>query len=659
MLFKGKGFTFKAIKPLNMKSSILLAALLITLTSGAQLRLSSVFSDHMVMQRDRSNAIWGWTDPGKEVKVECKGKTYPTYADAQGRWTVYLEPIQAGETIQLNVVSGEKSLQVKDIIGGEVWLCSGQSNMEWRMDMLHGTYDQEMQTARHPQIRFMTVNKSLATTPVEDADIQTPWAAIEPGTTGQCSAVAYWFAKKLHQELKVPIGLVVTSWGGTPAEAWTSYEGLYSFPHYLDIYQNKIRPLDLNGLSQKKKELFQQFTEQIQASAETVRAAMQPGYADDQWKETTVPGPWEEKGHPNLDGVVAYRLSFTVREADAGKSAVLNMPAIDDIDSTFINGVFLGTTAIWDKPRTYSIPAGVLKAGTNVLAVRVQDNQGGGGFASVPALFYVKLGDQQIPLSGKARYKIFAELKDITSGYGAIEYQPSVLYNAMIAPLMPLQFNGVIWYQGESNANTPQQSVEYRNLFPALIRSWRNKAGRDFPFLFVQLSSFGPVKQQPGESNWGLLRESQTQTLALPNTGMAVSIDVGDPGDIHPVRKKEVGERLAGEALRIAYQQRNRVSRGPMAGPIQFQGNKVIISFTSTGKGLVAKGGPLRSFAVAGADQKFYWAQGTIQGNQVILTCPQVSKPVAVRYAWADSPIDANLFNKEGWPAVPFRSDTW
>ena len=329
------------------------------------------------------------------------------------------------------------------------------------------------------------------------------------------------------------------------------------------------------------------------------------------------------------------------------------------MDSTYVNGTYIGTTDSWDKPRRYTIPPGVLKAGLNLVAVRVQDNQGGGGFAAVPDQLYVSIGEKRISLAGKAKYAVIAELKDLTAGHGAIEHQPAVLYNAMIAPLMKLRFRGVIWYQGESNADDAAEALEYRKLFPAMIRDWRKQARYDFPFLFVQLASFGAVKALPGESNWALLREAQLKALQLPRTGMAMALDLGNPLDIHPVKKREVGERLAGEAMRVAYGQKSRISRGPQFNGMMIRGHEIRLRFRYAGKGLVARGGPLKQFAVAGTDRKFHWATAVIRNNQVVLTCKEVPHPVAVRYAWADSPVDANLYNAEGFPASPFRTDRW
>lgn len=638
---------------------LLISCTLMVRFSAAQVQLPAFFSSHMVLQQNQPCRVWGKALPEQAVEADYLGSTYYTYADKQGNWSLFLKPAPGGKSGVLTVKSGTQTIRLDDVVTGEVWICSGQSNMEWRMDMLPSVYPEELKSARNDQLRFMTVNKWLAATAATDVEVQNNWASVTPATVGNCSAAAYWFGKKLQAQLGVPVGLIVSSWGGTPAQAWTSFEGLSAFPHYVQTYREKIRPMNLNNLSVQKKELYQRFLEEVKNTGAFAQQAMQPGFDDSQWKEMALPRPWEELGFPALDGIVAYRIYFNVAAADAGKPAILNTPGIDDMDSTWINGRFIGTTDQWNKPRTYTIPAGVLKAGLNLLAVRVQDNQGGGGFAAVPDKFHVRIGDTQIPLQGNAKYKIIAELKDLTAGYGAVEHQPAVLFNAMIAPLLPLQFKGVIWYQGESNADTKAAAIEYRGLFPAMIRDWRYRAGRDFPFLFVQLAAFGPLKTVPDESNWAFLREAQLNTLQLPNTGMAVATDIGNPQDIHPVRKKEVGDRLADEAMRVAYGKINLPSSGPQFTYAVRKGNQLKVQFTHTGGGLVARGGPLKHFAVAGADKKFYWATAVIKGSQVVLTCKQVPLPVAVRYAWADSPVDANLYNAEGYPASPFRSDDW
>jgi sialate O-acetylesterase len=627
---------------------------------NAQLRLPALFADNMVLQQNKVNRIWGWADPGQLVQVDFLEKNYPAYADATGNWSVFLDPVAAGKTGTMLVWAGEKEFEFKNVAIGEVWVCSGQSNMEWRMDMLKETYPQELKTAKNDNIRFMVVEKTLATSPQNDLPVSTKWTEVTPESVGACSAVAYWYAKQLQKELKVPIGLIVTAWGGTPAQSWTSFEGLHDFSKYTQNFIDKIHPLKLEDMSRKLQEGREAFRRSLEAKADYMKQLVQPGFDDSQWKEMYLPKPWEAQGFPGLDGIVTYRLSFNVGAADAGKAAELDMPAIDDIDSTYINGFFIGTTRQWDALRKYKIPAGVLKEGKNILVIKVQDDQGGGGLSDGAVKFAVTTGTGTIELKGNARYDIIAVLPDLTGGFGALQQQPAVLYNAMIAPLLPLSIQGAIWYQGESNADNKADAIEYKKLFPAMIRDWRQRWGQgEFPFLFVQLASFGAVQSQPADANWGYLREAQSSTLSLPNTGMAVATDIGNPMNIHPVQKQEVGDRLAAEAMRVVYGKPALPSTGPQFSSFKIKGNQVTLDFKNTGKGLLAKAGPLKQFAVAGADKKFYWAEAVIVGRQIIVTCKQVPKPVAVRYAWANSPVDANLYNKEGFPASPFRTDRW
>lgn len=643
-----------------MKNILLLAAFLYTGTVSAQLRLPAFFADNMVLQQKKVNRIWGWASPGQLVQVDFLEKNYPAYADANGNWSVFLEAAAAGKTGTMLVWAGEKEFEFKNVVFGEVWVCSGQSNMEWRMDMLKETYPQELKTARNDNIRFMVVEKTLATSPQKDLPVSTKWTPVTPETVGACSAVAYWYAKKLQKELNVPVGLIVTAWGGTPAQSWTSFEGLHDFSGYRQNFIDNIHPLKLEDMSRKLQEGRDAFRRTVDAKADYMKQLVQPGFDDSQWKEMYLPKPWEAQGFPALDGIVAFRLSFNVTAGEAGKEATLNMPAIDDIDSTYINGTFIGTMSQWDALRTYKIPAGILKEGKNILVIKVRDDQGGGGLSDGAVKFSITTGSRIIELKGNARFDIIAVLPDLTGGYGALEHQPAVLYNAMIAPLLPLSIQGAIWYQGESNADNKADAIEYNKLFPAMIQDWRQRWGQgEFPFLFVQLATFGAIQSQPADANWGYLREAQSATLSLPNTGMAVTTDIGNPLNIHPVQKQEVGDRLAAEAMRVVYGKTSLPSTGPQFSSFKIKGNQVILDFKNTGKGLLAKAGSLKQFAVAGADKKFYWAEAVIVGRQIIVTCKQVPNPVAIRYAWANSPVDANLYNKEGFPASPFRTDRW
>jgi len=643
-----------------MKPVLFFISLLITELSIAQLKLPSFFSDNMVMQQQKTNRIWGWANPGELVSVEFNKNTYKSFANDKGEWQVFTEPANAGSAGSMTVKSGNQKIQFNNILLGEVWVCSGQSNMEWKMNMLGNTYTDEIKSAENDQIRFVVFNKSFSNTPQHNVTLEKKWSTINPANTGDCSAVAYWYAKKLYQELKVPIGLVITAWGGTPAEAWTSFEGLSAFPNYTNTFVEKIQPLKLNDINRQTQLLLEKFQQSILQSAGLMKEFIKPEFDDSKWPEMYLPKHWELQGFPNMDGIVAYRVHFQLTDAQIKDDAVLNLPAIDDKDSTFINGVLVGTNGQWDALRKYKVPLGVLRSGDNVLVIKVQDDGGGGGIDALDDRFNLVINQQTIPLKGNAKYTIIAAKEDAVGGIGNIQNQPAVLFNGMIAPILPLSFRGAIWYQGESNADNKDRSVEYNTLFPAMIKDWRNQFTQgDFPFLFVQLSSFGPLKNEPAESNWALLREAQTNTLQLSNTGMAVTIDVGNPQNIHPVLKKEVGDRLAAIALKSTYHTNSLIASGPYFKSAQFNKNQVILSFTNADNGLSIKGKSLKHFAIAGADKKFIWSDATIQGNKIIVTHKTIAQPKAIRYAWSDSPINANLFNKEGYPAVPFRTDNW
>jgi sialate O-acetylesterase len=640
-----------------MKTIVLVLLLAFTQQLTAQLKLPAFFTDGMVLQQKKVNRVWGWAKAQQLVKVNFKEKTYPAYANINGEWQVLLDAAVAGNAGTITVSAEGEKIVLNNILVGEVWVCGGQSNMEWVMKQCPEIYKEELATANNDQIRFVVVDHGMANTPKQDVRLMKKWTPITPATVGDCSAVAYWYAKKLYKELKVPIGLVVSSWGGTFAESWTSFEGLHDFPNYTQTFIEKIKPLDLENTDKQMKLLREKYQQSINEKTGFVQEVVKPDFDDSKWEEMYLPKQWEVQGYPALDGIAMYRVAFNIAAADAGKEAVLNMPAIDDMDSTYINGVFIGSINQWDALRKYTIPAGLLKAGKNILAIKVQDDGGGGGLGPLEEKFNVTIQQKIIPLAGKARFNIIAELEDITGGHGVLFHQPVVLYNAMIAPLQQLSIRGAIWYQGESNA---ENAKEYQTLFPAMINDWRNRWGQgDFPFLFVQLSSFGTIVQQPSQSNWAELREAQTMTLALPNTAMAVTLDIGEPGNIHPQKKKEVGERLAAGALKIVYGQSKLVSSGPSLKGFKMEGNQIVLQLKDIGNGLLAKGGKLKQFCIAGADKKFVWAAAVIRGNEIIVSSKLIQKPVAVRYAWADSPVGANLYNKEGFPAGSFRTDNW
>ncbi len=624
----------------------------------AQLKLPSIIADHMVLQQGKPVTVWGWNTPGEKVVVQFRNKTYTSVTNKKGEWQCTLPVMKAGTAGDMIITAKDQTQAVQDILVGEVWVCSGQSNMEWLMSQLPEDMKTETKSCRNDQIRYLTVKRGFDKVLRNDAVLLNSWRPIDSITLGDCSSVAYYFARKLYERLKVPIGLLVTSWGGTPAQSWTDTATIHSsFPGYYTTYTKDILPLDFNSLEEQARRNNELYKREEAASSVAMREYRAEEFNDSGWVNYQLLKFWEGQGYQNVDGVAAIRFSFTLTADQLNGKAVLYMPAIDDVDSTWVNGQFVGTTRVWNEPRKYEFPASVLKPGRNTVAIWVLDTGGAGGMFNEPDGLFLELGGKKIPLSPNAKFKLLASMKPLSGNvvYSALQNQPSLLFNAMIHPLLKYGIRGTIWYQGESNV---AQFVEYRSLFPAMIRGWRkNWKQGDFPFLFVQLASFNPSGVEPDTSSWAGLREAQTMTLRLPNTGMAVTTDVGDQKDIHPLRKRPVGERLALNAFKLAYGFRNEVNAGPVFVSAENKDNKLLLSFTNKGSGLIIKGDKLEGFTVAGSDKRFVSADAVLAGDKVWVSSAAVKKPVYVRYAWANAPLSANLFNKEGLPAVPFRTD--
>lgn len=530
--------------------------------------------------------------------------------------------------------------------------------MEWPLSAAANAKT-EIPVANFPNIRQLLVKKDLSLTPKDN--IEGSWSVCTPATAPQFTAVGYFFARQLQKELNVPIGLINTSWGGTHSETWTSREAMNQ--------NTELRSVAAK-LPATSEEVIQRGSARTQALLNAQQGGL-PTAAEEQtwggltvddkgWKTMNQPGDWEWSGLPTLDGVVWFRQDVVVPEGANLQKITLYMDSVDDNDSTFINGQFVGSTR-GGKPRAYAIPDGLLKPGRNAVAIRVTDTGGSGGLMGRPEQLKLAGDGFAIPLAGQWKYRV-ANVFSSSFKPGPNTYATQ-LFNAMLYPLIPYAIEGAIWYQGESNAG---RAYQYRRTFPLMIQDWRRHWGYDFPFLFVQLASFNASNGDSRHgSNWAELREAQTMTLQLPNTGMAVASDIGERTDIHPRNKLDVGNRLAAEAMRVAYHQSgentSEASRGPMLDKMTVAGNKATITFRNVGSGLMAKDkyGYLRGFEVAGADKKFYYAKAEIQGNSVVVHADSVTTPVAVRYGWADDNGDVNLYNQENFPAVPFRTDTW
>lgn len=629
---------------------------LVSLTAKAQLRVPSLISDGMVLQRDTPLTIWGWAAPGEKITVHLNRKAYKTTTDASGKWQVKLPALKAGGPFTMDI-AGNTQLSIKDILIGDVWFCSGQSNMVHQLNIHDVTYANEIATANYPQIRQFWVPK-LTSLQGPQSDVPNgQWKKAVGQDVRPFSAVAYFFAKKIHQQYTIPVGIINASVGGTPIEAWISESGLTEFSALeATVAQNKDTSY-VNGLTRRQLAMPRP-APPVDLGMAGATKWYDPAYVPKGWRPINVPGYWEDQGVKDLNGIVWYRREIDIPAAMVGKPATVFLGRIVDADELYVNGKSVGRTTYLYPQRRYKLPADVLKAGKNVLVVRVTNNGGKGGF--VPDKPYsLFAGTDTVDLKGTWQYKVGVAFRPIEGGNFAggisAQNQPTALYNAMVAPEIKYAIKGFCWYQGESNAGRP---AEYAQLLPALIADWRAKWQQGtLPFLYVQLPGFMDYSYQPSESGWAVLRESQLSALSVPNTAMAVAIDLGEWNDIHPDNKKDVGERLALAALKTAYHE-NIVASGPLYQSANVDGNKITISFTNVGSGLTTRDDDAPGdFAIAGADKKFVWAKTRIAGNTVVVWSDDVPNPQFVRYAWADNPVNANLINKEGLPASPFRTD--
>ncbi|HET7456028.1 MAG TPA: sialate O-acetylesterase, partial [Gemmatimonadaceae bacterium] len=604
----------------------------------SELRLSRIVGDGMVMQRSVAVPVWGWAPPGDRVAVTFDGKRYAARADAAGSWKVTLPAMTAGGPHEMTVADAARTIAVHDILVGDVWVCSGQSNMEFAV-AASSDGAAAIAAANDPQIRHFKVPNSYADRP--EADLAGgSWEKADPQHVGGFTAVGYFFARDLRRHVKVPIGLINTSWGGSRIEPWMSAEALH------------LAPVSLDSVMRAEQEYQRRAAESIRAklggTLPTVDAGLVDGRAvwadpsldEASWATINVPGAWEQQGYEGMDGVAWYRTSFDLTDAEARGGVTLGLGQIDDSDVSWVNGHEVGRMEnAWNRPRVYAVPAAALRAGRNVIAVRVQDNGGGGGVLGAGSELYVDVNGAKRPLAGAWKFKVGAV--SMTPDGQHINKVPTLLYNKMVHPLLPYPIKGALWYQGESNADNYADAVAYRPLLANMIRDWRSRwHSGAFPFLWVQLPNFMAADSAPVlASNWAAIRESQSAALALPKTGQAVVIDLGEADDIHPKNKADVGARLALVARTVAYGEKGVASSGPTYRRSTIANGRVTVDFDHVGGGLTARGGDaVRGFAIAGADRHFVWADARIEKGRVVVWSDRVPKPVAVRYAWANNP---------------------
>lgn len=637
----------------SKRALLLLLLLCLSAVAHSQVKLPRLISDGMVLQRDAETKVWGWAAPEEKVTLTFRKSKYTATAGKDGKWQITLPRQKAGGPYQMTFAASNE-VTVKDILFGDVWVCAGQSNMELTMERVQDKYADLLAQANYPDIRqFEVPDKYDFKHPKADV-AGGSWQAATPQNILKFSAAGFFFAKNIHDKYKVPVGLINTALGGSPAEAWISEAALKEFPSYYKEAQEFKNDALIDSIEAKDKALSNQWYAQLdQRDAGLRQNWAAADFNDKDWSRMSLPGYWADGELGRVNGAVWFRKEINVPKSMAGIPAKLLLGRIVDADEVYINGKKVGNTTYQYPPRRYILAADVLKAGKNTIAVRVVSNAGSGGF--VPDKPYELLaGNQSIDLKGEWKYKLGAQMQP-APGQTFVRWKPVGLYNAMVAPLTSYRIKGVLWYQGESNTSHP---ADYAPLMSTLIADWRAqwKQG-SFPFIFVQLANFMEPKHAPEESNWAALRQAQLETLAVPNTGMAVAIDAGEWNDIHPLNKRAIGDRLALQARKLAYNEKNLVAAGPVLQSVQGRGNKLILTFTNTGTGLTTPDNkPLKHFAIAGKDNKYVWANAEIQGDKVVVWSAEVANPVAVRYAWADNPEGANLYNKEGLPASPFEA---
>ncbi|AWK04696.1 sialate O-acetylesterase [Flavobacterium crocinum] len=630
---------------------IILLTFLISFGINAQIKLPRLISDGMILQRDTKTNIWGWASANENIELDFKGKKYKTITAEDGKWTIQLPSQKAGGPYEMTL-KGNNTVVLKNILFGDVWLCSGQSNMELSMDRLKDKYKEVIAKSENSKIRQFLVPDEYYFEKERNDFSSGSWVEANPQNVLQFTGVGYFFALEIYEKYKVPIGLINSALGGSPAESWINEEGIKKFPEYyqefLKFKDGKLeKEIDAND-----RKVSSDWYKLLNETDLGLKNKWRNSLVISDWKTMNIPGYWADGELGNTNGSVWFKKQFTLDKIKESQAKII-LGRIVDADSVFVNGNFVGTTSYQYPPRIYSFNANILKEGKNEITIRVINNSGRGGFVTDKP-YELIIGDKTIDLKGSWNYKLGSKMQPLP-GQTFVRWKPVGLYNAMIAPIKNYPLKGVLWYQGEANTRKP---MEYTVLMETLINTWRTEFKQEkLPFLLVQLPNFMESKPEPTESNWAVLRQQQSGVLEVPNTGMAVAIDLGEWNDIHPLNKLDVGKRLALQAEKLVYGEKKLIASGPVFKSLEKKEEQLILSFDTIGTGLISKGGDtLNGFAIAGADGKFVWAKATIEGDKVIVWNNDIQNPVKVRYAWADNPSNANLFNKEDLPASPFEA---
>lgn len=615
--------------------------------------VSAIFGDNMVLQRGKADTIWGWSRPGEPVHVEIAGEAVAGVAGPDGRWHLKLVPPATGGPYTMKVSDGRRTVEFRDVLVGDVWICGGQSNMELPLRFTDNAAEIAKQ-ANYPHIRYFTVAAHTAYRRTHA--LQGAWKVVSPQTAAELSAVAFYFGRRLEHETHVPLGLVVDAVGGSAGESWASAGALRPLHDY-DVPLAKLAEFAGQGLPAYGDYIMPWYDRYDIGLREKWYS---PDYRASGWQSVHLPGGFAELGVPVTPAVAWFRKDITLARPLPKGPTLISLGEVQRMDSVYVNGTLVGASAWVEHPRVYYIPADVLKQGRNLIAIRIFKTDPHGGFLGRPSDLRLTLADHRvIALAGVWQGRISVDARPphpMPLHFANWPVMPAVLYNGMLAPVAPLSITGAIWYQGEQNS---PRGYEYRRLLPAVIASWRALFGQgDFPFYIVQLPAFGPRSPTPTDDGWADIRESQAIVAAtVPHSCLAVSIDTGDPDSLHPGNKQPVGDRLARCALALHYG-RHVVYSGPTVLAVDRLAHAVRLRFEHADGGLVAKGGKLEGFSIAGPDRKWHWAKARIQGDALIVSSPEVPHPTQVRYAWQSDP-RATLFNGAGLPAAPFRTDTW
>ena len=639
---------------MNKHSKVLFAlGLLLAISADvfAKVKLPQVFGSNMVLQRNKPITLWGWADAGEKITANFKGSSYTAQANEQGKWQIEMKAAPAGGPYTLKI----NELNLENILLGDVFLCSGQSNMAFMLMKADGG-EKDVENSTNQNIRVFNVARDIEFQPLEDLTKKTPWQIAGPASVGKFSAVAYYMGRKLQKELNVPIGLISSAYGGAVIEGFISASSLDTIQRLKPVLAQIGDKNQKQYIAAKVTELekihgkLNQYTN-TDVLWDTIKPTF-PAYSK-QWATMKLPSLWEKAGLPNVDGVIWFYKELNLSNADIQKNAFLSLGRIADQSVVFFNNIKLGSSPdSRDLIREFNIPKDLLKVGLNKIVIRVANKGRNGGIWGPQSKMFFEAGAKKVTIDGDWAYKI--QEINITVHPNDVS---SSIYNAMISPLKSLQYKAVIWYQGESNANWAD---EYEGLLKKLMDDWRKQFNQpQLPFVIVQLPNYKKVPAVPEvNSTWALLREGQDKAARQTNIGLVNIIDLGLAHDIHPTNKFPVGERVVAKVQQMVYGQKI-VADGPVFKSMKIQGAKAIISFDNAEGLAVNKVAQRSNFIIAGKDKKFVWAQAKIIGNTVELWSDEVKEPVAVRYAWADNPGDNYLSNAANLPMRPFRTDHW